>query len=309
MVIRQRCLSYVMAISVISFLLFSVQSKAEEVDTNTVRVALNKDGAKSKKRKNLVNKLDFFNKLVYHSPKSKFIDEGGNQIAKDLLEKIRSYYVKANNQFEQGNFDETEKLINKGFSEIPKVFNMVKDKKKKTLETKQLYQEISKRVDSYCLAFADVVSEKGIEVEKILDLSAIDVLVNEAKSHASENRYNDAYNIMKDVSNQLEVALSKARDKETIVYKLEFLTPEDEYIYELKRNKSYSQVANNLIEHYPPERARRLPLVRRLFQKNEESIAQASELFKSGETEQAIAKIEQGTKYLVQALRISGLAL
>lgn len=309
MVIRQRCLSYVMAISVISFLLFSYQSKAEEVDTNTVRVVLNEDGAKSKKRKNLINKLDFFNKLVYQSPKSKSIDEGGNQIAKDLLEKIRSYYVKANNQFEQGNLDETEKLINKGFSEIPKVFNMVKDKKKKILETKQLYQEISKRVDSYCLAFADVVSEKGVEVEKILDLSAIDVLVNEAKAHASENRYNDAYNIMKGVSNQLEVALSKARDKETIVYKLEFLTPEDEYIYELKRNKSYSQVANNLIEHYPPERARRLPLVRRLFQKNEESIAQANELFKSGETEQAIAKIEQGTKYLVQALRISGLAL
>ncbi len=309
MVIRQRCLGYVMAISVSSCLVFSVQLNAEEVSKNIVKVALTGDEAESKKRKNLTNKLDFFNKLVYHSPKIKAIDEGENIIAKDLLEKIRSYYIKADNQFKQGNLDETEKLINQGFSEIPKVFKMVKDKKKIRLETKQLYHEISKRVDSFYLAFADVVSEKGVEVEKILDLSAIEVLVNQAKTHASENRYNDAYKIMKGVSNQLEEALSKARDKETLIYKLEFLTPEDEYLYELKRNKSYSQVANNLIEHYPPERARRLPLVRRLFQKNDESIAQALELFKSGETEQAIAKIEQGTKYLVQALRISGLAL
>lgn len=309
MVKSKTCLGYVMASLVSGCLMFSYQTHAEEVVPKTVKEISSEDKTENLKRKNLLNKLTFFKKLVFQSPKIKTIDEGDDKIAKDLLEKIRSYYVKANNQFEQGNLDETEKLINQGFSEIPKVFNMVKNKKKKRLKTKQLYQEISKRVDSFCLAFADVVSEKGVEVEKILDLSVIDVLVNEAKAHASENRYNDAYNIMKDVSNQLEVALSKARDKETLTYTLEFLTPEDEYIYELKRNKSYSQVANNIIEHYPPERARRLPLVKRLYQKNDESIAQANELFKSGEIEQAIDKVEKGTKYLVQALRISGLAL
>ncbi len=308
---RQTCFGYVMAISVGGCcLIFSYQTKADtEIELKTAKVVSEEDKAISAKRKSLLNMLNFFDKLVYESPHIKIIKESDNEIAKSLLEKIRGDYVKAREKFDQGNFDEAKKLVRHGFASIPKIFHMVKDKKKARLEIQHRYQDISKRVDSFCLAFADVVSEKGIAVEKLLDLTEIDVLVNKAKTYATENHYNDAYNLMKTVSNRLEVALIKAHHKETLVYKLEFATPEDEYVYELKRNKSYLQVANNLIEHYPPERARRLPLVRRLFKKNDESIAQANKLFASGETRQAISMLEQGTKYLMQALRISGLAL
>lgn len=311
MVNRQTCFGYVMAISVGGYcLIFSYQTIADTgIEQRTVTVVSEEDKAISAKRKSLLNMLAFFKKLVYESPHIKVINESDNEIAKNLLKEIRGDYVKARQQFEQGNLDEAKKLVKHGFASIPEIFHMVKDEKKVRLKIQQRYQEISKRVDSFNLAFADVVSEKGISVEKILDLTEIDVLVNKAKMFATENRYNDAYNILKGVSNRLEIALSKARHKETLVYKLEFSTPEDEYAYELKRNKSYLQVANNLIEHYPPERAGRLPLVRRLFQKNDESIAQANKLFASGEIKQAIGKVEQGTKYLIQALQISGLAL
>lgn len=99
------------------------------------------------------------------------------------------------------------------------------------------------------------------------------------------------------------VIVSEARRNQSIVYRLDFDTPADEYAYELERNKSYEILLDIAVaQKENPDTVLR-SFIRKLVIQSQELREKAKGQAANGDHVKAIGTLEEATRHLVRALR------
>ncbi len=259
-----------------------------------------------KEKRETLNKLNLLGYILTKSKRTRDVENSGNEKAISILEMARKHYDAAKTFLDSNEFEKSNTEIQKSLQSISVSFRMVVNKEREKEVAKEQYDLLYSRVKSFSDLFNQLPADK---VKGILDSDKVNMLIKKSESLYAEGNPKQALEPLSAVADMLEQALSDARKNETIVYALEFETPEDEYKYEMERNENYTLLTNMIISTSPPENKKKLPLIRMLMNKNEELVVEAEKMFESGEVDSAIELLEKGNKTLVRALRLGGLTL
>jgi hypothetical protein len=130
--------------------------------------------------------------------------------------------------------------------------------------------------------------------------------LQQADALNDQEKYAEASARLVSIYEDVVVLIGEARRNQSIVYRLEFATPAQEFAYELERNKSYEILVDIAIaEMKNPDKAL-LPYIQRLVGESRELREQAGVHAAGGDHIKAIGTLENATKQLVRALRSAG---
>jgi hypothetical protein len=260
------------------------------------------------KRRLLESKLALLARLVYRTPSVKRIEDSDDSEAKTLLDAARASLDKAKATLALGDLQVAESHLDQGLRRISAAARRSVQTLRDEDSAEKRYRQLKERVSSFRQAFEAVAPDRQAEAASLMDEAHLQELVSQAESLAADHRYSQAVTRLTEAAGIVEAALAKARDKETLIYTLEFESPEEEYAYEVERNRSHMMLVELLLAKRSitkPARGYILSMV----EENEKLRVEAESLAENGETEKAIAKLEDATKGLVQALRIGGMAI
>lgn len=256
--------------------------------------------------KRLTSKLQLLEKLLQGSSLAKRIERSGNSQAEALLATARKSLVQSEEELYAGQYEAAEAAANQGLNAVTTASRMVVDRRYEEAGDRERYQQLRKRVLSFTEAFQRVVIEKqGQDIAGLLDQKKVGELLLDAEGLVQKGNYAMANQLMTEAADAVEHALSRARDKETLLHELKFDTPVDEYNYEKQRNKSYELLVDILEKE---RKGKGLEDVRAAIELNRRRRAEADELVDGGDVVAAIRTLEEGTENLARALRRSGLA-
>ena len=295
--------SGVVAIVAAGFIRWETLSAGEQ---DTTLPAAN--GSVEKNYRALNSKLILLGKLVNESTTATRITASSNEQAHELLANAREAWQEATAARDSGDINASEQHVKQGLATISAASRMVEDVGRVQQAQVQRYQQLRKRVLSFSEAFQRAVAEKpGQSVSGFLDQAEVSGLIQEAEALAHKADYVAANQRLVKAADAVELALSQARDKETLVHELKFDSPEDEYAYEIQRNKGYQQLID-LLKHKRADSDTKLLYVQKMVVENERLCEDAEALFKQGDTQAALKQLEKGTDKLEMALRASGMA-
>ena len=259
-----------------------------------------------KSHKETLNKLNLLGYILTKSMRTKEVQASDNQKAIGIIGAAYKHYNAAKELLDNEDFDGSNIEIQKSLQNISVAFRLVVNKDREAELARKQYELLYSRVKNFSDLFNQLPEEK---VKGILDSNKMNQLIKYAETLYQKDQPKKALIPLTESADMLERALSDARKDETVVYALEFATPEDEYKYEMDRNENYTLLTSIILSSSPPENRKKIPLIRMLIDKNEDLVVEAEKLFENKDIEKAIKLLEKGNKTLVRALRLGGLTL
>lgn len=167
------------------------------------------------------------------------------------------------------------------------------------------YETKREELEAFHDAYLTLVEERGQAAREVLDEESFAARVSRAKAMAAQGQYEDAYALADGAYHQLIIALKSLRDRETIEYRLEFASPEEEYAYEIRRFESQKMLLAMIVAERPPE-AGSLSLIETLVAQADARSVAARDFAESGQYRQAIDQQEAAVGELNKAMRLAG---
>ena len=263
------------------------------------------DVAVAARRALLNNKLMLLDRLANRSPSMQRIEQSDDAEAKQLLENARQAYQQANIFLTKNKFEQSGQFIDEGLRALSQAAQSVVDIRRQDDRFRRLYSDLKERVASFIKAFQAVVLEKGTKAVDLLDQGMVQELVAEAEDLAQAEHFKEANQRLVTAAGMLESALSRARDKETLVHALVFNSPEEEFAYELQRNDSYELLIKLMVSEETIVGSAQGYIQKKAVE-NQRIKEAAKALAEQGDLKAALSKIENATEQLVKALRMGG---
>ena len=254
------------------------------------------------------SKLKLLGSLVNKSAAAARISTSSNDRALELLADARTAWQQATKARDSGNLEASEQHVKQGLQAISSASRMVEDAGRVKTAQQQRYQQLRKRVLSFSEAFQRAAAEEpDRSVKDYLNLSEVSGLLQEAEDLAHKGDFAAANQRLVKAADAVELGLSLARDKQTLVHELKFESPEEEYAYEIQRNKGYQQLID-LLKQKRAGSDTKLMYVQKMIVENDRLCEDAEALVRQGDIQAAIRELEKGTSKLERALRASGMA-
>ncbi len=261
--------------------------------------------AVQKAKKSTQNKLILL-ESVLKSKRPKEVYASGNDNAIKIMDEAQAHYKSAKDLLAKGEYKKSDTEIQQSLKKVSSSFRMVVDKAGEQESAKKQYDDLHQRVNTFEDLFHKLPEKQS---KGILDANEVAQLIKDAESLYSNKQYKKAVVPLTKASDILEKGLSDATKNQTVVYKLEFATPADEYQYEYERNINYLQLTSIVLESDDPSLKRKKMLIKMLVKKNDKIVAEAKAAFTAKEVDKAITLMEKGNNTLVKALRLGGLTL
>jgi len=227
-------------------------------------------------------------------------------MAKELLNQATTAWQVATEELETMNIEQAEQHVKRGLILMTQASSSVADTVGLKNAQKARYQQLRARISSFTKAFQRIASEKQAQdIHWMLDMKKIDALLGQAEQLAKQGSYHEANQHLSHAADSVEIALTQARHKETLLHDLTFNSPAEEYEYEKQRNHSYMLLAD-LIKTKKKIEPHSLERFQNALEENEALRDQADVLASNGDIEAAIKMLEQGTRKLARTLRASG---
>lgn len=253
----------------------------------------------------LNSKLELLDRLVNQSASMKRIEQSDNAQAKELLRSARASYQNARLLMEKNSLDKSDQAIDEGLRSVSKASQFVVDIRQQEKRYKREYAPLRARVVGFLESFEAAVVEREDNGAALLDRAKVKALMAQAQSNYEDGRYTMAQEQLDQAASSVELGLSLARDKETVVHELVFNSLQDEYAYEVQRNDSYQMLIKLMINEDSVAVSAHSYIQKKVDQ-NGQLRVQAQTLVKNGDFKDALNVIEGATEQLVDALRMGG---
>ena len=126
-----------------------------------------------------------------------------------------------------------------------------------------------------------------------------------AEELASRAQYNAAYAVLDGAYHQLLYAIKGMRDRQTLEYRLNFASPQEEFVYEQRRYLSQMMLLEMAIAEHMPD-ARLAERLRYGMAEAASHHAEADKLAAVEQYQEALARGESATAQLQGLLRLMG---
>jgi len=208
----------------------------------------------------------------------------------------------ANNELEQA-----AHYIEQSFVNMYYVKSLLPARSSKAKLTSNDYQHLMLTVNGFIDSLTETLLAKNDDLgsEQLIKAKNSKIL---AEQLLDSNELKRAYLALQKSNDILIKALTRLKDKQTIVVSLDFATPKDEYLYEKKHLASYQllldmRLANTAIS------ANQIKRINQFKEKSEIYVDKAEAAEALRHYAQAIAALENANGSLVQALRVTGLTM
>lgn len=199
--------------------------------------------------------------------------------------------------------EEAAALFNKKASEIGPSDEELADQKE---GFNDLLITLEAFVDAHLASYKQAKEEDRRTVS--YDSDAVGQLIVEAKKLAGEQKYEPAGKRIKKAERMVTKALNEMLNAQTIVYDLNFKTPDEEFKYEVNRFKGYAELIPVAIEVKKPS-AGSIKYAKTFQDKAEFFKAKAHESAAAGRWDEALVVIRDATMEVRRGLRILGVSM
>ena len=253
----------------------------------------------------MVKSIQGTERLLYDSVSAKKIIEGNNQEAKRIRDEAVAYLNQAKKANQEGDGEKAKNLLQQAkrtfFGAIRLVGNGVvrngkKQKFKKFYSSSQALLDALKQVS---------VEKKASEASAKVIQTAQESMQN-AQQLMKSGKLTEAVDVIEKTYLSLKLSISRLREGDTLVRELNFATKEEEYQYELGRNKTHRVLLDILLKD-KLKNPKYSILMRKPLDKANQLQQQAESLAANGDFEEAVKVLEQSTKQIVRAIRAAGI--
>lgn len=251
-----------------------------------------------------------FAEMIINSQTAKRVMASQNDEAKKILENARKILAEGKEKSKAGALSEALDMFNRSLKMMREAKRLVPSNAD-IAQLAESYKEMLTEIKDYQKSHKDNIKhmEKAgaIPDEARYDEGAFSQMLAEAQSLADKKDYAKANALLKQAQKVVTEALHKMLDSKTLVYDLNFETPADEFVYELKRFSGYEELIPVAIEAKKPA-AGAIKLMDSFLNKGRKRRDEARDKANAGDYDAAIAMLQQATKSVRRALRMVGVA-
>lgn len=282
-----------------------VEIKKHEVSAETKNAAETITEVASEAK---VNQKLMFAKMLLNSNSGKRIAESGIQDAIDLQNQAKKLITQAEEKMKAGDNSSAYNDADSALNMLKKSSRLVpSDEEMQALKTR--YKELQGSVAEYEKSHADnvkrITKAKGNSAAVQYDKDLVEKLKASAEASVKTGNYAKANKDLDDAQHHITVALQKMLESQTIVYDLNFETPQEEYDYELKRFGGYEELIPVAIEAKKPAPGA-IQLMNNFLEKAQKMRDEAKQKAASGDYPTAIKMMQDATVTVRRALRMVG---
>jgi len=172
---------------------------------------------------------------------------------------------------------------------------------------RQRLEVLRRQIHGYLATLKGMLEEPSLQASHGAVLRQIEALLQRSEVLAKAEAYEDADVLLKEAYPMTLKAVADLHQGKTLVARLEFAGPEDEFDYESKRYVSYEMLAALALNYQgQTDRIVNRIAAERYLNQGRLLRARAEKDASQGHHEAAIETMEQATQHLIDALRASG---
>lgn len=249
-------------------------------------------------------------RLLADSPAVRRVEASGNAEARKHLVSAQEAYRKALSALKANDLQAADKQLNNATLLIGKARQLAPDPATRNVEQHLRYAQMLESVESLKVTYhrhlqrmrrqpADAITSDAQLVE-------VSRLIDSAKSQANAKQFTEANRTLSTAENTLMVNISRVLGARTVDYTLRFETQEEEYGFELDRNRSYLDLIPVAIAEFKPG-SEAIRQVNYFVDTNRQMRELAQQHTATKNYKEALAAVRGGTGYLQSALEAVGL--
>jgi len=247
--------------------------------------------------------IQFVEQLINQSAAAIQIQQSNNAEAKALQLKAKQELERAKQAQQAGDTQVVTDALQKAKSAMFQAMRMSGEKEVKAKQER----DFNARVNSVTVLLD---AHKRIREEKQLGKPAEDVEqhvaseIQSAQSEFSKGQMSKAMEQIDAAYLSIKLSVMRLREGDTLVRELHFETKQDEYKYELERNRTHKILVEVVLkEKLSPQMSM---LMKIPMAKAEELREQAVKQAEGGDFQKAIDTLEQSTQQIIRAIRMAG---
>ncbi len=269
--------------------------------------ALNAQSADPNQAIAVAKKLELLQRYLDSNSAQK-IAGSDNAAAIELLGRARERGDQALQSYNRGDMAIASERLTEAFRAYTEALDTLRAKSAGADQIKQQNDGLREEITSYLQAFDQALLEKGPAASGLLNRGRVNELLDESRYLEENGEPQTAQNRLKEAYGMAVGALTRVRENETVVYRLDFRTPADEYRYEQNRHQSYTMLVDQMRSSSElSEQA--LKLAQRYADEGAKLRADAESQAAAGQYEAAIQTMEEANKRLVRSLQMMGLSI
>ena len=247
--------------------------------------------------------IQFVEQLVNQSAAAKQIQQGDNADAKALQQKAQQQLERAKQAQQAGDTQTVSDALHQAKTAM---FEAMRMSGKQEVKQKQ-QRDFNARLKSIT---ALLEAHKRIRQEKKLGKPAEAVEqhvaseIQSAQNEFSNNQLDKAMQQVNAAYLSIKLSVMRLRDGDTLVRELHFATKQDEYKYELERNRTHRILVEVVLKE---KLSAQMSLLMKIpMAKAGELREQAVKQAQDGDFAKAIDTLEQSTQQIIRAIRMAG---
>lgn len=256
----------------------------------------------------MVNQKIMFVDMLLKSGASKRVTSSSNDEAKAMQanaeklagsakEKLKS----GDNQVAYANAEEALSLLKQAARLVPSEEEVAELK----VRHSELKTSLANFEQSHEESYKRMVKSKGEAAAVDYDKTQVASLKTQSDELAKKGDYANANKSLEKAQHMVTEAIQQMLNAQTIVYDLNFETPQEEYEYELKRFVGYEELIPVAVEQKKPKEGAK-KLMETYWKKGLQMRDAAVQKAEAGEWNVAIAMLQDATKEVRRALRMVG---
>jgi hypothetical protein len=251
-------------------------------------------------------------RLVFDSPAEQRIEQSGNAEAKTQLATARALHARARALADAGDLAEANAELNAAMWAIGKARQLVPDPAARVVDLRVRYAGLLRTAETLSRSYeANLVRSRGLPAGSPVGdarLEGARARIEEARGLANTEHLAEAVAVLEKAERELMSGLNAILGSSTLQYTKRFDTPDEEYAFELERNRAYRDLVPLAIAELKPRREA-VALVDRYVATNARHLEAAEGHAAGRQYREAIDALRTGTNSLQAALAAAGLAV
>lgn len=227
------------------------------------------------------------------------IEDSDDEDAKGLLIQARELTSIAKSALKEGDSHGAGAAINGALKALDSARATFNDRSKSTLVERARYKELQDSISSFRSSLTGDAAAN-------LDQNKLDAMLADAEKEMKADDYVAANAQLNRAYRLIVSAVNSGYKEDTLVYSLNFETPEQEYQYELRRFMGNESLIDKLLSQ--KEESQTKALVVRYLEQAGQTRDHALGLAKKGDYQEAIASMEKASSQLKRAMGMLGIS-
>lgn len=250
-------------------------------------------------------KAEFVEHLVSRSVSVTRIEESGDAAAKESLARSRALVGQAKADLKSGAIESADDKLDQALALLNSEIRRLSGSEVRGAHDKAMYERRLKAVNTFLSAY-ERVADEGASRAASKQAKTIRSMMDKAQGAAGNGHYEEAIRILDDAYVIARGDIREMRQGQTLTRTLDFATAEEEYDYELGRNRSHFL----LLQFALSEKTSAGSVVGRIDENKAKAEALRSDAEKNasaGAYPEAIGLLNKSTEMLLKTIRMSGI--